>query len=273
MCSRATTIHAVHRLSEPYALVGDLTSNLIATAIHAGHEVRPEIAALFRINDAVRLREEDPFTDRIAARVDLHLPVSRSRFEVDLNRDRDHGVYRTPDDSWGLEVWRDKPSADAIERSLATHDAFYADLGRHLDDLAAVGPFVIFDVHSYNHRRGAEGGPTAPPDENPEVNIGTGSMGPRWRPVVEALIASLRGPQADSRSLDVRENVRFQGGHLARWVHQRYPDTGCAVAIEFKKTFMDEWTGTVDFEHVDALADALRAAQEPVRASLKRVAS
>ena len=272
MCSRVMTTHAVRHLHEPYAFVGDPSSNLIATAIHAGHDVRPEIAPLLKIGEADRLREEDPFTDRIAARVDLHIPVFRSRFEVDLNRSRDHAVYQTPGDSWDLEVWRDKLPADVIDRSLETYDAFYADLGRHLDGLAAIGTFVILDVHSYNHRRGAEGAPPAPADDNPEVNVGTGSMDSRWHPVVETLISTLRGSQADGRPLDVRENVRFQGGHLAQWVHQRYPDTGCAVALEFKKAFMDEWTGTVDLEHVDALADALRAAQDPVRASLKQVA-
>ncbi len=272
MCSRATATHALRRLREPYAFAGDLSSNLIATAIHAGHDVRPEIAPLLKIGEADRLREEDPFTDRIAARVDLHIAVSRSRFEVDLNRSRDHAVYRTPDDSWDLEVWRDQLPADVIDRSLDTYDAFYADLCRHLDGLAAIGTFVVFDVHSYNHRREAEGAPPASADDNPEVNVGTGSMDSRWRPVVETLISTLTSSRPDGRPLDVRENVRFQGGHLAHWVHQRYPDAGCAVALEFKKTFMDEWTGTVDLEHVDALADALRAAQDPVRASLSRVA-
>ena len=60
------------------------------------------------------------------------------------------------------------------------------------------------------------------------------------------------------RRLDVRENVRFRGGYFSRWVHEQYPGRGCALAIEFKKTFMDEWTGVVDDDHVAQLGDALR---------------
>jgi hypothetical protein len=57
--------------------------------------------------------------------------------------------------------------------------------------------------------------------------------------------------------LDVRENVRFRGGELSRWVNQRYGDRGGALAIEFKKTFMDEWTGVLDRRHLEGLQHAL----------------
>ena len=30
------------------------------------------------------------------------------------------------------------------------------------------------------------------------------------------------------------------------------PTSGVVLAIEFKKTFMDEWTGEIDGEHLDA---------------------
>ncbi len=56
--------------------------------------------------------------------------------------------------------------------------------------------------------------------------------------------------------LDVRENVRFEGGHLCQWVHERYAEVGCALAIELKKTFMDEWTGVPDDRHLEELTGA-----------------
>jgi hypothetical protein len=55
----------------------------------------------------------------------------------------------------------------------------------------------------------------------------------------------------------VRENVRFEGAHLASWIHDRYPEQGCALALEFKKTFMDEWSGRVDEQHLDELTAAV----------------
>ena len=65
------------------------------------------------------------------------------------------------------------------------------------------------------------------------------------------------GKEVAGRRLDVRENVRFKGANLDRWVHERYPETGCALALEFKKTFMDEWTGRVDEHDLHELTDAV----------------
>jgi hypothetical protein len=60
----------------------------------------------------------------------------------------------------------------------------------------------------------------------------------------------------------VRENVAFQGkGEQTRFVHHRYAARGCAIALEFKKFFMDEWTGEPDIE-------ALKAMREMIRLSL-----
>jgi len=251
----------------PFAeIVGDPTSPVVATAIHAGHDLRPEVRDRLALDEPTRLREEDPFTDRIAACAAARVVVHRSRFEVDLNRARDEAVYRSPEDAWGLDLWRDDLPDDVVRRSLDLYDAFYEALAAHLDALAANGPFVVLDVHSYNHRREGPQRPAAPADENPEVNVGTASLDRhRWAPVVDALIENLRTSAVHGERLDVRENIRFGGAHLARWVHERYPDTGCALALEFKKTFMDEWTGQVDDLHVTALSDALGRAVPDLR--------
>jgi N-formylglutamate deformylase len=37
---------------------------IVGTAIHAGHELRPEVAGCIALSDSQRLREEDPYTDR-----------------------------------------------------------------------------------------------------------------------------------------------------------------------------------------------------------------
>ncbi len=167
-------------------------------------------------------------------------------------------MYVRPDDAWGLRVWSGPPPDELVARSVAIYDAFYAELGGHLDALA--GPFVVLDVHSYNHRRGGPDAPNEPDADNPEVNVGTGSVDrARWGTLVDRFMGDLAEQDAGGRRLDVRENVRFRGGHLALWVNSRYPDRGCALAIEMKKTYMDEWTGEVDDAHVDELHAALAA--------------
>ncbi|HLM19264.1 MAG TPA: N-formylglutamate amidohydrolase, partial [Acidimicrobiia bacterium] len=205
------------------------------------------------LDDSIRLREEDPFTDLLTAIGAASVVVHRSRFEVDLNRPRNEAVYRNPEDAWGLDLWVQPVSDPEIERSCMLYDDFYRELGRRLDDVAARGPLVLLDLHSYNHRRDGADAPSAQPAANPEINVGTGSLDrDRWGGVVDAFIEAL--PEHD-----VRENVRFRGGELTRWVNARYPDRGCALAIEFKKTFMDEWTGTLDDDHLAELRRDLSA--------------
>jgi hypothetical protein len=136
------------------------------------------------------------------------------------------------------------------------------------------GKFVVYDLHTYNHRRSGPDGPAADPTENPQVNIGTGTMDrERWAGVIDALIQQLRDFDFPGGKLDVRENVKFRGGHWPRWIHEQFPASGCAVAIEFKKFFMDEWSGEPDRRLVDAIGDLLSSTTPAVLASLRQIES
>lgn len=237
-----------------------------AAAIHDGHGLRPEVAAVMALPDADRLREEDPFTGQAIVGVPTHIIAHRSRFEADLNRCADTAVYRAPEQCWGLNVWNGALDDAIAERSLDYHRRFYAAVGELLDDVARDHPrFVLLDVHSYNHRRdGPEAAPT-PAEDAPEINIGTFSM-PReqWTWLLDPLMDAMRAYDFGGRHLDVRENVAFQGkGELTRFVHDRYPGQACAIAIEFKKFFMDEWSGEPDpdaLRHMRGLIDHVTAA-------------
>lgn len=229
---------------------------VVATAIHDGHELRPEVAAIAALSEPDRLREEDPFTGVAASAAQTHVIVHRSRFEFDLNRPPEGAVYRNAEQCWGLEPWKSAPGERLVERSLAIHSEYYRMLGHLLDSVARRHQrFVVIDVHSYNHRRGGPGSEPEPQEKAPDINIGTYSM-PRqdWAFLLDPLIAELRGFDFNGRTLDVRENVAFQGrGYQTRFVHERYPLRGCAIALEFKKFFMDEWTGIPDKEELDAM--------------------
>lgn len=236
---------------------GASTLPLVMTAIHAGHDLRPEVADRMALDPHARRREEDPFTDRITRAGGLSINVHRSRFEVDLNRARSACVYVTPEQAWGLDVWQGPLTHEQVERSRRLHDAFYAMLGGFLDDIAARDRFVVLDVHSYNHRRDGQHAPPAPRADTPEINIGTGSLDRgRWGHVVDRFMEQLGDQVVAGHHLDVRENVAFEGGYLSQWVHERYPERGCALAVELKKVFMDEWTGAPDDSHLDELTTA-----------------
>ncbi len=244
---------------------------LIAVAVHDGHEVRSDVAKHLALSNSERLREEDPFTGEWAEVAPTRVVGLRSRFEVDLNRPRDKAVYRKPEDAWGLNVWKDQPPPEIFDRSLTEYDAFYDAMRKMLGEISQeYGRFVVFDLHTYNHRRNGPDGPTSSQEENPQVNIGTGTMNrKRWAPIVDTFIGALQSYNFPDGKLDVRENVKFQGGQFSRWVHETFPETGCSIAIEFKKFFMDEWTGKAESSDLDAIREALRFTVPSVLAALK----
>ena len=234
---------------------------LVGVAVHAGHDIRPELEHALAIDENTRLREEDPFTDRIAALCHTHIITNRSRFEVDLNRPANEAICVQPEDCWNLRVWKqmDGLTQTMYRRSLAEHAAFYDMLGEFLEHIRQrEGRFVVLDCHSYNYRRAGPGKPAADPQTNPEINIGTGSMERTyWAPVVDRFVSRLRSADYLGRHLDVRENVNFRGRHLAHFTHTHFPRTGCCLAIEVKKIFMDEWTGELDEVAFNALLKAI----------------
>ncbi|HEX9921138.1 MAG TPA: N-formylglutamate amidohydrolase [Anaerolineae bacterium] len=236
-------------------------SPLITTAIHNGHTLRSEVAGIMALDEAARLREEDPFTGDWTDIGGTRLIGTHSRFQVDLNRPRAEAVYLEPEQAWGLRVWTEQPTPDLLARSLAEYDAFYAAVHQILAEMSHhYGRFVVFDLHSYNHYREGPTVPPADPTQNPEANVGTGSLNrERWAPVIERFMADLRTFDFLGRRLDVRENIKFFGGQFPRWIHQMFPDSACALAIEFKKFFMDEWTGQPDPAQLEAIRLALQS--------------
>jgi N-formylglutamate amidohydrolase len=242
---------------------------LVACAVHDGHSVRAEVAACLKLSDAERLYEEDPYTGAWTSIAPTRIIARRSRFELDLNRPPEKSVYLVPADAWGLEVWKCAPSEPMLAETLRTYHDFYAHLRLLLERLVARhGRVVVFDLHSYNYLR--EGNTAAEPELNPEVNLGTRSMQRTyWSPVVERWLGEMRGYNYLGRHLDVRENVKFFGGHLPGWIHENFPERVCALAIEVKKFFMNERTGELDRRQHDAIHDALRLAAAGVRQVLE----
>ncbi|MCF7811688.1 N-formylglutamate amidohydrolase [bacterium] len=255
--------------------VQESDSPIVATAIHDGHELRDEVADLMLLTESERLREEDPYTGKWTQIAKNRIIVKNSRFQVDLNRSRDKAIYLLPKDAWGLNIWKQTPSNEIIQRSLLEYDNFYSKVKKLLKDLELrYKYFMVLDLHSYNHLRDGQDQPPADPEFNPEVIVGTSNMNREfWAPVVDRFISDLRSFNFLGRNLDVRENVKFRGGHFSRWIHENFPNSGCAIAIEFKKFFMNEWTGKLDLKQSEAIKDTLRSTIAGVNEKLNFMAN
>lgn len=257
-------------MENPFYLLTEGVGPIVATAIHHGHDVREEIKGLLAVSEADRLREEDPFTGAWTEVAPTRLVVNRSRFEVDLNRPRDRAVYLKPEDAWGLQIWKKPPPPEVITKSLAEYDAFYAHMRKLFSEMKRkFGRFVVFDLHSYNHLREGPSGPPADLEMNPEVNIGTGTLDrSRFGRIADSFTNAIHRFDYLGSTLDIRENVKFSGGYFSEWAHREFPDSACVLAIEFKKFFMDEWTGIPDPVQLEAIKKALHAAASGVLAEL-----
>ncbi len=215
----------LHR-SEPSGILQwrmDRPSPVLAIAMHAGHRVRPELLECMAASEAARLTEEDPGTERLLEAFPVALWTEVSRFEVDLNRLREHAAYTTPDTCWGIQLYGELPPEPALERSRRRHDEAWAVIDRLVDSaVERFGYCVLLDFHAYCYRRGAH---------------------PRFRALNEALLESLRPLRWRGRPVTVGENVIFGGGTVHRRQQARHPGRVVVPSLELLKVYMDELSG------------------------------
>ncbi|MGY0618104.1 N-formylglutamate amidohydrolase [Lysobacter sp. A378] len=241
---------------------------VVATAIHDGHAIRPSLRPHLAVTDDERRREEDPLTGLLTAVGDVRIRVDASRFQADLNRPREKAISTDPADTWGLRVWRGELPATERDQSLADYDAFYAMAGELIERLIERwGCVLLIDIHSYNHRRdGADAAP-APQQDNPDIELGVTTLDPdRWGEVALRFAQALRDTPVAGCHPDVRENVRFPtGGYFPEWVYATWGERVCTISPEYKKIYMDEWTGQVDIAALEGFRRGLHNAVDAVR--------
>ncbi len=248
-------------------------SPIISAAIHNGHYFEKKLKQLSALSDSDRLREEDPYTGRWTNLTKNRIVANFSRFEVDLNRPREKCIYLDPEDAWGLNLWHSKPSKEILAKILLLYDKFYKTVSSGITDLLKKHTrIVVLDLHSYNHRREGPDSSPADPQLNPEINVGTGKMDrAHWAPVVDRFMEDLRHYNYFGRSLDVRENIKFRGGHFSNWLHEKYPLKVCCLSIEFKKFFMDEWTGDPDEMQINEISSLLKTTLSGITVELNNL--
>lgn len=228
-----------------------------AFAIHDGHDIHPNLLPFQRLDDQERLREEDPFTQRIADLPMNQFIMKSSRFQLDINRKLDDAIYLRPEQAWGLEVWEESLPTAYIKNLQDDHQRIYQTIIDLIQDtINQYGYFVIYDIHSYNAKR-LSSSDVLNEIENPQINLGTGPVHSKWFNLVHTWMDYISGQQLYEQAIDIRENIKFRGGYLSQLINERFGEFGCVLSIEFRKDFMDEWTGIPDNSRIQACNELL----------------
>ena len=161
-----------------------------------------------------------------------------------------------------------------MEKSRELHDRFYGEMRAMIDRLLdRHGRIVVLDLHSYNHMRDGPDAAAAPAKDNPDIDIGATTLDKSvFGELLAAFNDSLSQTPVRGRRLRVGENIRYpDGGNFPEWLHEIYPHDACVITIEYKKIFMDEWSGTMDIGAAQDLRTGLMHAVAAARVELDRL--
>ncbi|UIP30075.1 flavohemoglobin expression-modulating QEGLA motif protein [Photobacterium sp. TLY01] len=207
---------------------------IVATAIHNGSRLRPELVAKCHLSEAERYYEEDPYTGDFITSLPIVLQGEDSRYEYDLNRSPETCIYQQ---AWGKDVWHAKLTESEKQTSLAKHACYYRIFRALITSLERkFGYCVIYDMHSYNHERITQPCPT--------FNLGTAQIDRKaWQAEVNDLLTRLGQIQLPNQTVTAGENLVFQGmGYQATFVRDNFSRT-LILPIEIKKVYMNETGG------------------------------
>jgi N-formylglutamate deformylase len=218
---------------------------IAGTAVHAGSLIREELQDALAVSKADRFREEDPATELFMKGLPIQVIALDSRFEYDVNRSEEKAIPLTPDMAWGLKVWKRDLTAAEKEVTLNKYHEFHSLMEIISDYLTSIaGKAYIFDMHSYCYQRDER----LPWYENgkPEINLGTEAINKEvFGQEICMLLEQFNQINVEGRKIRAAENEVFRGGYLARKLCARHYNKLAVFAVEFKKIFMDEWSGEI----------------------------
>jgi len=256
-------------MKSPAEFIFEINKPVVCAAIHAGTNLSVRCRDNLAINNDIKFREEDPYTDLLAKLFPNNIIGNYSRFEFDINRKRESSFYLKPEDAWGLEVRKDQPELDLINFSYKKYDDFYEDLFIYFKEIRQrFNRIFVFDIHSFNYQRE---GLKEPDDHFPDIILGTSNMPVYSDQLVDKLEDHFSKHIINGKLLKVRKNIKFTGGWFPRWLHYTFPDCVCCLSVEFKKIFMDEWSGELFPEKFSILEKALSSSFPIIENYLKKI--
>jgi N-formylglutamate deformylase len=215
----------------------------LGVALHCGRNVRPDLKEAMEIPAADRFREEDPYTDLFIEDFPIRILARDSRFEFDLNWEMEKSIYSPGEQKWGLQVWNRELTDEEKELTYSKFREFHALLDLAVEFMLGSGPpVVIFDMHSFCYQRDQKTDWTR--DGTPGINLGTRYINRKFfSPLIDTFLEGISETVIEGHLLRVAENELFPGGYLTRKYSRLHSQKVLVLAIEYKKIFMDEWSG------------------------------
>jgi uncharacterized protein (TIGR02421 family) len=258
----ATTFHA-EVVETGCILKVDEYLPVVCTAIHAGSRLRDELVKHCLLTKEQRRFEEDPFTDDMIASQPITLVGLDSRFEYDLNRAMSLSTYYRS--AWEQKVWTKPLSSKQRSTSQEKHAVFYQIYSALIEKLESMfGLVIVFDMHSYNHKRITK--------STPVFNIGTAQIdNERWGRAAERFLLELRKIELPNILVTAEANSVFEGrGYLIAHTNAKF-DRTLVLPTEVKKVFMEEEDGTLYPLVLEALQSGLKEAFSQTSAYFQRI--
>jgi N-formylglutamate amidohydrolase len=243
-------------------------AGMLGVALHPGHRVRPEMQDIMEVTGQQRFLEEDPYTDRFVKDFPMHLVALDSRFEYDLNREREAAVYPYGEKKWGLQVWKRPLTEEELEKTYLKHREFHEILEMIIEHILEHQRIaIVFDIHSFCYQR--ERKLDWWKDENSELNLGTRSIDRKhFAPLIDRFLERISRTSINGHRIRVAENEIFPGGYLTRKFARSHRKTVLVLAIEYKKIFMDEHTGRLDEKTLETLVGELLLTKDLLNSQL-----
>ena len=222
----------------------------VCTAIHAGHNLRKSFIDKILLTDYERWFEEDPVTDVFIKSLPITIVANDSRFEYDLNRNREDCVYET---AWGKKVWKTSISNDDKNISLQKFDDFYQIIDELITKLKEIHKnIIVYDIHSYN-LRGDE--------SKPVFNIGTERINnikyDKYTEFWKKELSKIEFVSVESRA--AINEVFYGKGYFLKHITTKFENT-LVLATEVSKIYCNENTAVLYPVIIENLQKQLKTA-------------
>ena len=206
----------------------------VCTAIHDGSNIRTELLSKIALDEYERWYEEDPHTADFIASMPITLVAHDSRYEYELNRK--HPVY---DEAWGKKVWKKPLSKKELRISTQKHKNYYKVTHTLIEKLESdFGASLVYDVHSYNHKRWDR--------KVPVFNIGAEKIdNKKYAKYIENWKSELEN--IELKGVDVKAEINdvfFGRGYNLEYITKNFKNT-LVLATEISKVYCDEETGEI----------------------------